>query len=81
MIEIPVTDEYGKPISKPEIRTIENSIQAEEAYGGDLGLKLYIKYRMVHLIRRLQDSSVNIKEICLTKINVSRRNEKSTHNI
>ena len=50
-----------EPIGDPITQTTEGSIQAQEVYGGDLGLKLFIKYKMVHVIRRLQDSSVYIK--------------------
>ena len=52
----------GEPIGDPITQTTEGFIQAETIYGGDMGLRLYIKYRMAHLIRRLQDSSVYIEK-------------------
>ena len=54
--------DIGEPIGDPITQTTEGVIQAETIYGGDMGLRLYIKYRMAHLIRRLQDSSVYIEK-------------------
>ena len=69
----------GKPIGKPKTRTIERFIEAQTVYGGDEGVKLYINYTMVHVIRRLQDSSVyekiNNQYLCFEK------KSKRTHKI
>ena len=53
----------GEPIGDAKKQTIEKFIEAQTVYGGDVGLKLYIKYKIVQLFRRLEDSSVTIKQI------------------
>ena len=62
MVKIIETDpDTGEQIGDTKVRTIEKFIEAQTVYGGDEGLKLFIKYKMVHVIRRLQDSSVYIR--------------------
>ena len=65
----------GKPVGKPKIHTIEKFIEAQTVYGGDEGLKLYIKYKTMQLVNMLEDRETYIKSIALTKIYVSRRNQ------
>ena len=62
MIEIIERDpDTGEPIDDAKKRTIEKPIEAQTVYGGDEGLKLYIKYKIVQLFRWLEDSSVTTK--------------------
>ena len=57
------------------ISITEVFIEAETVYGGDVGLKVYTKYKIMGLVHRFEDSAVNIKHITLTNIYVSRRNQ------
>ena len=61
----------GKPIGKPKIHTIEKFIEAQTVYGGDEGLKLYIKYKPMQLVNMLENSETYIKHLALDNIYVS----------
>ena len=58
-----------------EIEIKEEFIKTQTAYGGDVGLKLYIKTEIMYLVHRYEDSAVYIKTITLTNIYVPRRNQ------
>ena len=51
----------GEKIGDTKIHITEVLIETQTAYGGDVGLKLYIKYTIMQLVRRLEDSIVYIK--------------------
>ena len=53
----------GEKIGDTKIEITEVLLEAETVYGGDVGLKLYIKYKIMQLVRRFEDSIVYIKEI------------------
>ena len=65
----------GEKIGDTKIHTTEVFIEAETVYGGDVGLKLYIKYKIMQLVRRLEDSIMYIKKLTLTNMYVSRRDQ------
>ena len=70
-----IDPDTGEKIGNAKIHTIECFIEAEPVYGGDVGLKLYMKYKMMQLVRRFEDSIVYIKKLTLTNMYVSRRNQ------
>ena len=51
----------GEQLGDTEIEITEVFIEAETVYGGDVGLKLYIKYKIMQLVRRFEDSIMYIK--------------------
>ena len=63
----------GEMIGDTKIHITEVLIEAQTVYGGDEGLKLYIKYKIVQLVRQLEDSAVYIKKtyfnqyVCIEK--------------
>ena len=65
----------GEQIGKPKIHTIEKFIETQTVYGGDEGLKLYIKHKTMQLVDMLEDSGTYIKNIALDNIYVSKRNQ------
>ena len=65
----------GEQIGEPKIHTIEKFIEAQTVYGGDEGLKLYIKHKTVQFVNMLEDSGTYIKNIALDNNCVSRRNQ------
>ena len=65
----------GEMIGDTKIHITEVCIEAQTVYGGDDGLKLYIKYKIMRLVRQLEDSALYIKNITLTNTYVSRRNQ------
>ena len=54
---IEIDPDTGEQIGDAKAQTTEAFIEAETAYGGDVGLKLYIK---MQLVNRLGDSTVYI---------------------
>ena len=52
----------GEMIGDTKIRITEVFQEAKTAYGGDVGLKLYIKYKIMQLVCRFEDSIVYIKK-------------------
>ena len=76
MVEILEIDpDTGEKIGDAIIRTTEVFIEAQTTYGVDVGLKLYMKYKIMRLVNRLQDSGTYIKKLTLTNIYVSGRNQ------
>ena len=53
----------------------EMFIKQETVYGGEQGLKLYIKTQVIKLVYMFEDSGTYIKSITLTNMYVSRRNQ------
>ena len=67
----------GEQIGDAKIHTLEKFIEQETAHGGDVGLKLYIKYETLQFVNMLEDSGTYIKNIALDNIYVSKRNQKA----
>ena len=78
---IQVTPDTGEKIGDANIHAIERFIETQTVYGGDGGLKPYIKYNIMQLVRRLEDSAVYIKTLNLTNMYVSRRNQNVPVNV
>ena len=57
-----IDPDTGEQIGDTKIHATEVFIEAETVYGGDGGLKLYIKYQIMQLVRRFEDSIVYIKK-------------------
>ena len=72
---IQIDPDTGEKIGDTKIHITEVFIEAQTVYGGDVGLKLYIKYKIMQLIRQLEDSAVYIKKLTFTNMYVSRRNQ------
>ena len=53
----------------------EMFIEQETVYGGEQGLKLYLKTQIIKLVHMFEDSGTYIKNITLTNMYVSRRNQ------
>ena len=71
---IEIDPDTGEKIGDAKINTIEHFIEAQTAYGGDVGLKLYINYKTMQSGNRLEDSGTYIKSIALDNIYASKRN-------
>ena len=57
-----IDPDTGEKIGDSKIHVTEVFIEAQRVYGGDAGLKLYMKYKIMQLIRQLEDSAVYIKK-------------------
>ena len=57
---IEIDPDTGEQIGDAKIHTIEKFIEQEIVYGGEQGLKLYIKYETLQLVNRLEDSGTYI---------------------
>ena len=58
-----------------EVQISEEFIEQETVYGGLPGLKLYIKTQVIKLTYMFEDSGTYIKNINLTNMYVSKRNQ------
>ena len=56
------------------IKSIEKFVKQKTAYGGDEGLKLYLKKTTAEIIWKKEDSGVRVKSIFISNIYVSKRN-------
>ena len=51
----------GEKIGDTNIHITEVFIETQTVYGDDVGLNFYINYKIMQLVRRLEDSAVYIK--------------------
>ena len=72
-VELKFMIETQKPDMTAEIS--EMLIRQETVYGGLPGLKLYIKAQVRKLVYMFEDSGTYIKNISLTNMHVSKRNQ------
>ena len=61
--------------AKGKVEISEEFIKQETVYGGLPGLKLYIKYQVMKLVHKFEDSGTYIIKITLTNMYVSKRNQ------
>ena len=73
VVELKFRIETQQP--EEEVQISEEFIIQETVYGGIQGLKLYIKYQVMKLVYKFEDSGTYIKNINLTNMYVSKRNQ------